>query len=47
MISEGLKTLICVADCGSFNQAAERLFLSPPAVMKQVNACLLYTSRCV
>lgn len=38
MISEGLKTLICVADCGSFNQAAERLFLSPPAVMKQVNA---------
>ena len=27
-----------LADCGSFNRAAEKLFLSPPSVMKQINA---------
>lgn len=32
-----LKTFVCVADCGSFNRAAERLYHSPPAVMKQIN----------
>ncbi len=32
-----LKTLIHVADCGSFSGAAEKLFLSPTAVMKQMN----------
>lgn len=32
-----LDTFICVADAGSFNRAAERLFISPPAVIKQIN----------
>lgn len=32
-----LKTFVCVADCGSFNKAADQLFISPPSVMKQVN----------
>ncbi len=32
-----LNTLIAVADCGSFSAAAERLFISPTAVMKQIN----------
>ena len=32
-----LNTFVCVADCGSFNKAAEQLFISPPSVMKQVN----------
>lgn len=29
---------VCAADCGSFNKAAEKLYLSAPSVMKQVNA---------
>lgn len=37
MYNHLLPTLICVADCGSFNKAAEKLYLSPPAVMKQIN----------
>ena len=32
-----LKTFVAVADCGSFNKAADQLFISPPSVMKQVN----------
>lgn len=32
-----LKTFIAVADCGSFTKASERLFISPTAVMKQMN----------
>lgn len=32
-----LPTFICVADSGSFNKASERLFISPTAVMKQIN----------
>lgn len=32
-----LDTLITVADCGSFSKAAEKLFISPTAVMKQMN----------
>lgn len=32
-----LDTFICVADCGSFNKAADKLYLSPTAVMKQMN----------
>ena len=32
-----LETLIAVADCGSFAKAAEKLFISPTAVMKQMN----------
>ncbi len=38
MYNAQLKTLVCVADCGSFTSAAERLFISPNAVMKQLNA---------
>lgn len=33
-----LDTFIAVADCGSFTKAAERLYISPTAVMKQINA---------
>ena len=33
-----LNTFICVCDCGSFNSAAEKLFISTPSVMKQINA---------
>ena len=38
MLNPNLKTFLCVADCGSFNKAAYKLFLSPPSVMKQINA---------
>ncbi|WP_312047469.1 LysR family transcriptional regulator [Anaerotignum sp.] len=33
-----LDTFIAVADCGSFNKAAEMLYISPTAVMKQMNS---------
>ena len=33
-----LETFIHVADMGSFNKAAEDLYISPPAVIKQINA---------
>lgn len=33
-----LDTFITVADCGSFTKAAEVLYISPTAVMKQMNA---------
>ena len=33
-----LYTFILVADCGSFTKAAEKLYISPTAVMKQMNA---------
>lgn len=32
-----LTTFVCAADCGSFAKAAEKLFISPTAVMKQIN----------
>lgn len=37
MYDPKLKVFIEVADCGSFTQAAERLYLSPTGVMKQMN----------
>lgn len=33
-----LTTFVAVADCGSFTKASETLFISPTAVMKQMNA---------
>ena len=33
-----LNTFVAVADCGSFTKASEALFISPTAVMKQMNA---------
>ena len=37
MYDETLKTFVSVADCGSFNKAAEKLFISSTAVIKQMN----------
>ena len=37
MYNHLLDTFICVAKAGSFNKAAEELFISAPAVIKQVN----------
>ena len=37
MISTQVSVFLTVADCGSFSKAAERLFISPTAVMKQIN----------
>lgn len=37
MYNPMLDTFIAVADCGSFTRAAEHLFISPTAVMKQMN----------
>lgn len=37
MYNPQLETFVCVADCGSFNKAAEKLYISPPAVIKQIN----------
>lgn len=38
MYNRTLDTFIVVADCGSFTKAAESLYISPTAVMKQMNA---------
>ncbi len=38
MFNHQLTAFVCVADCGSFNKAAERLYVSPPSVMKQINS---------
>lgn len=38
LFNHQLTVFVSVADCGSFNKAAERLYISPPSVMKQINA---------
>ena len=38
MYNHILDTFIAVADCGSLTKAAEHLYISPTAVMKQMNA---------
>lgn len=38
MYNSQLTTFISVAESGSFTKAADALFITPPAVMKQINA---------
>ena len=38
MFNPQLTVFVSVIDCGSFTKAAETLFISPTAVMKQINA---------
>lgn len=38
MFNSQLTTFVAVADCGSFTKAADMLFITPTAVMKQINA---------
>ena len=38
MYNPQLETFICVVDSGSFSKAADKLFITPPAVIKQINA---------
>lgn len=37
MLNPLLKTFMTVAECGSFLKASEKLFISPPAIMKQMS----------
>lgn len=37
MYDHNLKAFVAVAECGSFTKAADKVFLTPTAVMKQVN----------
>ncbi len=38
MVDRHVETFLCVADAGSFNKAANELFITPAAVIKQINA---------
>lgn len=38
MYNPQLETFICVVDAGSFSKAAEKLYISSPAVIKQINS---------
>ena len=38
MYNPQLETFLRVADAGSFNKAAVELFITPPAVMKQITS---------
>lgn len=36
-VQSEIDTFLCVAEAGSFNKAAEKMYISPPAVIKQIN----------
>lgn len=38
MYNPQLETFVCVVESGSFSKAADKLFISPPAVIKQINS---------
>ena len=38
MYKPQLDTFICVVEAGSFSKAADKLYISPPAVIKQINS---------
>lgn len=38
MYNPQLETFICAADEGSFSKAAEKMYISAPAVIKQINS---------
>ena len=38
MYNPQLETFLRVADAGSFSKAAEELFITPPAVIKQITS---------
>lgn len=38
MLDPAIETFLAVAECGSFTKAARQLYISPTAVMKQINA---------
>lgn len=38
MLDPRLKTFIVIAECGSFNKASEKLYMTPPSVMKQMDS---------
>lgn len=38
MFNHNLTTFVHVVDCGSFTKAADKLFITPTAVMKQINS---------
>ncbi len=38
MYNPQLETFICVVDSGSFSKAAEKLYITAPAVIKQINS---------
>ena len=38
MYNPQLDTFLCVVEAGSFSKAAEKLYISPPAVIKQINS---------
>lgn len=38
MYNPQLDTFVCVVESGSFSKAADKLYISPPAVIKQINS---------
>ena len=46
MYNHLLDTFITVTDCGSFTKAAEKLYISPTTVMKQINPLQMQRLLC-